>query len=65
MGAQKDTTRFCKLVSQTVALWVVSTLHNKLRSAAENEPMLSEEQLQKQLTVVSVIYHLIGIFYNE
>lgn len=65
MGLPKKNTNFCMHLRHTLALILVSALHNKLKTTVEDAAKPTEEQLQKQLTVVSVIYHLIGILYNE
>ena len=65
MAAPQNKKNSCVLLLQIMALVVVSALRNQLRKMDSSPQKLAEEQLQTQLTAASVIYHLIGIFYNE
>jgi len=51
------------LIQPELLLFAVSLYTGKDNKRVERK--LSKEQLEKRLTVVSIVYHLLGAFYND
>lgn len=64
---RKKKTSLLKTAGEAVALGALaltSRCIEKIENRKKAEPM-DEEKLNRQLTVLSVVFHAIGIFYNE
>lgn len=55
--------RKCIFNPPELLLFAVSLYTGKDTKRVERK--LSKEQLEKRLTVVSIVYHLLGAFYND
>lgn len=55
--------RKCLLHPPDLLLFAVSLYTGKENKKVERN--LTKEQLEKRLTAVSIVYHLLGFFYND
>ena len=61
--SRKKPAFICKATSALANAAIVYTLKRLEKKKAESE--IDEEEFERKLTVLAIVYHAIGIFYNE